>query len=423
LPTLRKHIPLTFPETSVHLTASTVGRSAASSRAFSFTVKHTLSKMVRKLLLTAPLLLVALSLAAQLPDPCPSNQEPPADNCSDACIYCNFNGMMSSSAGYGPGAAPGFCGSIENEQWLGFIAGAGSATFTATPSNCTNGNGIQIALYASCGGAGPIACNGGSQGGGNNPVSINAALTPGANYFLLIDGWAGDQCNFTITVTPPAAVQAPPIGNTIGNITGPSPLCPGATATYTVPPVTNAGGYIWTVPPGWLVNGDPGPLTVIAPGGNTVQITAGPNTGNNFQICVQAANSCYPDGPTRCRTIPVQNIPPTVLQPAVVCFEDAPYTLPWGDEALSTGTYQTVFQSYLGCDSIVRQNVTVKPALVTFLFVRTSVPPFVAKIYVNRATTASFASLFKVVTVLSMSAFRCSTPLPTFWATWCLPVT
>lgn len=321
--------------------------------------------MLRKLSLFAMLFFSALQAKAQLPPPCDPGQ-PPADNCSDACIYCNFNGLSSMTSGYTPGSAPGFCGSIENEQWLGFIAGAGSATFTATPSNCTNGNGIQIALYADCGSTPiPNGCNGGSQGGAGNPVSVSVTLTPGANYFLLIDGYGGDQCDFTISVSPPSAVQAPPIGNTIQQIQGPSPLCPGATATYTVPPVTNAGAYTWDVPSGWLVNGQPGPVTLIAPDGNSVQITAGPTTGSNFQVCVSAANSCYPDGPSICRTISVQNIPITTLQPEVICFEDAPYILPWGDEVFTSGTYQTVLQSYLGCDSTVRQNVTVKNALIS----------------------------------------------------------
>ncbi len=324
------------------------------------------STMMRKLVLfTAPFLFFSSSLYAQLPPACGPGQLP-EDNCGDACIYCDFNGYMGSTIGYTPDGGQGFCGSIENNQWLGFIAGAGSATFTATPTGCILGNGVQIALYTACN-SDPIECNGGTMGGGNNPVSITSPLTPGVNYFLMIDGYGGDQCSFNITVSPPSAVQAPPIGNNIGAIQGPMVLCPGATVTYTVPPVTNAGGYTWTVPAGWLVNGDPGPLTVIAPGGNTVQITAGPNIGTNFQVCVQAANSCYPDGPSTCKSINVQNIPITNIPPVTICFEDAPYILPWGDQADVTGTYSVVMQSYLGCDSTVQQFVTVKSALFTNL--------------------------------------------------------
>ena len=62
-----------------------------------------------------------------------------------------------------------------------------------------------------------------AMGGANNPVSVTVALTPGANYFLMVDGFGGDECDFTITVNPPSAVQAPPIGNVIGLI--PASIC------------------------------------------------------------------------------------------------------------------------------------------------------------------------------------------------------
>lgn len=315
--------------------------------------------MVKRLLLVSMLLVNAGWLLAQLPDPCPSNQTPPADNCVDACIYCNFNGISSQTAGYTGAFVPGFCGTIENEQWLGFIAGASSATFTATPTNCQNGDGIQIALFDGCD-SDPIACNGGSSGGGGTPVSITATLSVGSNYFLMIDGYAGDQCSFNISVNPPSAVSAPPVGP-VGAMAGPLQVCPGATVTYSVPPVNGAGGYIWTAPSGSLINGQASPATITAvDGGNTVDITFGPNGG---QICVQAVNSCF-NGATVCRNVTVAPIPPTQLPPVIVCSEDAPYELPWGDPANSSGSYQHTYDSYLGCDSLVKINITVKPPII-----------------------------------------------------------
>lgn len=323
---------------------------------------------MRKTILWAVFVLAAFSAHAQLPPACPPGT-PPADDCFDACIYCNFNGVTSTTAGYTAGGAGGFCGSIENEQWLGFIAGADQATFTATAINCTNGDGIQIALYEDCAGS-PVDCNGGQDGGAGIPVNLfNVPLTPGTNYYLLVDGFGGDQCTFNITVDPPAAVIAPPIGNTIGPIQGPSNVCPGATVTYTIPPVANAGAYTWTVPNGWMINGQTSPQQILAiDGGTSVEITFGPNGG---QICVSAANSCYPNGPSICKPITVAPIPPTTLAPAIVCSEDAPYDLPWGDQAPSSGLYQTTLQSYLGCDSVVKQQVTIKAPLVTNLPLKT----------------------------------------------------
>lgn len=323
---------------------------------------------MKKLIFLVVLTTTALTASAQLPPPCAPGQ-PPADACSGACIYCNFNGYSGSTNNYGPDGANGFCGSIENDQWLGFIAGASSATFTATPTGCTTGDGVQIALYDACDGN-PIACNGGQDGGGNIPVSIdNVPLTPGSNYFLLIDGFGGDQCSFTITVDPPIAVIAPPLGNSIGPISGPSQVCPGAVVNYSIPDVPNAGAYTWTVPNGWLINGQSSPQQILSnDGGTSVDITIGNTSGT---ICVQAANSCYPNGPSICKTITVAPIPPTVLPKAIVCNEDAPYTLPWGDQAPSSGMYQVTLDSYLGCDSVVKQEVVIKPALITTLPAKT----------------------------------------------------
>lgn len=322
--------------------------------------------MVKKLLLLCVLLSITFLLKAQIPDPCPSNNFPASDFCESTCIYCNFNGYSGTTQGYTGQTPPGFCGTIENEQWLGFIAGAPAATFTATPTGCQTGNGIQIALYQSCY-ANPIACNGGNAGGGNTPVSITATLTPGVNYFLLIDGYAGDQCNFLITVAPPSAVQAPNVGNA-GPISAPNTICPGGQIQVSIPPVNGAGGYNWTATGGAIINGLGGAVQTFAPTGNVVTITAPTNAPppTSFQVCVQPINSCDQDNPFVCRTIQIQKIPDTQLPPEIVCAEDAPYLLPWGQLAgiPGTNTYSHTYTSYQGCDSIVRQTITVKAPIV-----------------------------------------------------------
>lgn len=229
---------------------------------------------------------------AQLPPACGGTATVVA--CEQVCISCNFDGYFGSTEGYPSGPAVSFCGTIENAQWMGFIAGAIEATFTITPSNCSNGNGVQVALYEDCTRP-PLACNKGQEKGGNKPVSIKVPLTPGHNYFLLIDGYAGDQCDFSVSVTPKEAVYEPPLGMVQANIVGKTEGCPGATFTYQVPPVFGASAYIWDGPPGTLVNGDSVPVTVLASQqGNQVQVTLGQQSGN---LCVQAANSCNRNPP------------------------------------------------------------------------------------------------------------------------------
>lgn len=249
--------------------------------------------MVKTALLLPLVLGFAASLYAQLPTPCTGSQT--SGSCEDACIFCNFNGYIGTTADGDSdgGDSVDFCGTLENAQWIGFIANTTTATFTASPFFCNDSNGVQIAFYSDCTSA-PMACNLGKQDGGGTPVSVTINnLNPGSNYYLLIDGYAGDLCNFSIEVTPNDAVYEPPLGM-VGAITGPTELCAGATFQYSVAPVYGAGAYIWDGPPGTVVNGDSVPAVVFAPGGNIVDITIGSVSG---PICVQAANSCKQNPP------------------------------------------------------------------------------------------------------------------------------
>ena len=323
--------------------------------------------MYKQLLLTLlfPVLFMQ-PIFAQFPPACAPG-EPPADNCLQTCVNCDFNGYSGTTAGYTPGNAQGFCGTIENDQWFGFIAGTSLATITITPSNCQNGNGVQLAIYDDCNGQPiPGGCSAGQQGFGEVPLNISVQLIPGKNYFLLVDGFAGDICEFSLAATPSNTALGQPVDSIIGNIDGPAMLCNGGTAQYTVPPVPNAGAYVWDAPSTWLINGKTPPATItLNDNGNSVQITAGFQSGD-AQICVTAINACYNNGPSTCKTIAVSSISPTILPPLTVCDEDAPFE--WQQSPYpvlsNPGTYSlssTPYLSYLGCDSIVKQIITILP--------------------------------------------------------------
>jgi len=252
-------------------------------------------------LLSTFLLFQSTTLSAQLPKACASGFTP-AVTCADACIFCNFDGYTGSTIGFPAVQVPKFCGTgtIENVQWLGFIAGSSGATFTIMPTACFNGDGVQVALYSDCE-ADPIACNMGKEGGASTPVSITAALTPGYTYFLLIDGFAGDQCDFTIDVSPKEAVFEPPLGM-VGAISGPTALCPGATATYSVAAVPGAGAYRWDGPAGAKIDTLDLPVVLLASKGQKVNITFGDQVG---QICVQALNACR-ENPLCASSLPIK---------------------------------------------------------------------------------------------------------------------
>ncbi len=312
------------------------------------------------LLLTTVLLSLHFSLNAQVAPPCPSNTFPGAESCPNACVYCNFDGYTGINNGTPSGGNVQGCAiTIHNDQWFGFVAGSSSITIDVLTSNCQTGDGLQAAFFDACN-APALDCNPGVGGGGGTPLTLTySGFVPGQTYFLMIDGYSGDVCNFEIdvtsgSVTPPAVSQpAAPEGPTV--------VCPGAVVEYTIPAVDGAGYYKWSAPAGSHINGGGNIVNVPAPDGTTVTITFGSLGG---QICVEAGNACFPPLKS-CISVINQPIPPTVLAPITVCFEDLPFI--WEEEpntpVSNPGTYNLTsipYDSYLGCDSLVKQTIVVK---------------------------------------------------------------
>lgn len=126
----------------------------------------------------------------------------PTDDCSDACFMglSMLNGLSSSTNSFAPGYTPQICGTSDNDLWVKVQAAGTVGTVTVTPSNCVVGNGLQLALFNGCEGD-MVACNVGCTGCGNKELTITANLSPTAFYYLWIDGWAGDGCDFKVKAT------------------------------------------------------------------------------------------------------------------------------------------------------------------------------------------------------------------------------
>jgi hypothetical protein len=318
---------------------------------------------MNKRLLSFPFLLLLFQqvIIAQVTPPCPTPPPPGAESCPATCVYCNFDGYMGVNSGT-PSGGDVVCGQIfiHNDQWFGFVAGTECITINIITSNCNDGNGLQAAFFNNCSGA-AITCNGGSAGGEGQPLELSyCGFVPGQTYYLMVDGWTGDVCDYEIevldgSVTPPASEQPPPP-------IGPIEVCPGAVVEYTVPEVTGAGYYQWTTPPGSKINqSNSNNQTFQAPAGTTITVTFG-NAGGN--VCVRVGNAC---SQPLMACLPVVNkvIPPTQKPKVVFCPEDLPYI--WDEEPFNVinnpGTYfltSTTYDSYLGCDSVVKQTIEVK---------------------------------------------------------------
>lgn len=267
-----------------------------------------------------------------------------------------------------PSGGATVCGQItlHNDQWFGFVAGTSSITIDVLTSNCQDGNGLQSAFFANCVDD-AIVCNPGTGGGAGIPLTLTYdAFVPGQTYYLMVDGWTGDVCNFEIDVTD-GSITPPPPGQATTPV-GPTVVCPGATVTYSIPEVDNAGYYSWTAPAGSLINGQPTPESFQAPDGTSVDITFG-NAGG--QVCVTVGNACFPAS-TKCINVVNQPIPPTLKPDVVVCFEDLPFI--WDESPGTTinnpgiiTLTSTPYDSYLGCDSTVKQKIIVKNQIKTNL--------------------------------------------------------
>ncbi|CAM4265797.1 T9SS type A sorting domain-containing protein [Gillisia hiemivivida] len=133
----------------------------------------------------------------------------------------------------------------------------------------------------------------------SNSITLTPTAGTAVNGNLSVT--AGNDCGtsqakiLAISVKPGTPVQP-------GSFTGPANLCPGTQETYSVPPVTGATSYIWTLPTGFSASN----LTTSNP---TLVVTAGSNGSGS--ITVSASNDCD-TGPAQSKAIDI-NPPKPVL--------------------------------------------------------------------------------------------------------------
>jgi hypothetical protein len=134
------------------------------------------------------------------------------DVCASATPMTSGGSFAGNTLGYTPDT-PGnltsvFCGSIENNQWFSFTATSTSATFSVSGVGGTScGAGVQAQVFTVNTTAGSCpSCNSFTSVSTPcyNPGTFTAGsvtatgLTVGQTYYLMVDGNAGAQCNFTI---------------------------------------------------------------------------------------------------------------------------------------------------------------------------------------------------------------------------------
>jgi len=174
---------------------------------------------------------------------CPQYNLPiaPADSCQTAPSFCAsyLNGYCSSNLGFSPDI-PGNLASvipctIENNQWLKFVACETEAQLEFGVSNCLSATGLEFFVLQTTDCqifVTQSACFEVADGASDTITLVG--LTLGETYYLMVDGIGGDICSWeilsTVGVSDGATYQE---DNTPGQVTGPASVCAGGSASFT----------------------------------------------------------------------------------------------------------------------------------------------------------------------------------------------
>ncbi len=226
---------------------------------------------------------------------------PTNDDCANAQWICDLNGyggitssaytidLPSNMTGTGQNGVPNsnpnapfgqnYSGNspnspiqIDNNSWLAFTASATSAQFWITVHSCQNNNGMQMQIFQGTNCSNFIAVSNMLETTNSQAITATG-LTPGQTYYIMVDGFAGDICSYTISATSGVdVVEAIPQNYYLcaGNSTSITAQVSGNTSNLT---------YSWTsTPPGSY------------PATQTINVTPSANTV--YQVSVSGMSNC-----------------------------------------------------------------------------------------------------------------------------------
>lgn len=125
------------------------------------------------------------------------------NTCCDAILlsdlienYCGNTDFYTPS----PSNIPSFCANLDNNAWIAFVAADPIVSMDIQSYNCTFNSGLQVAILstADCASFNVVSNCWNDSFEGTGTLSANS-LTPGNIYYLMIDGYAGDECDYEIT--------------------------------------------------------------------------------------------------------------------------------------------------------------------------------------------------------------------------------
>lgn len=180
------------------------------------------------------------------------------DACCDAILLGeDLDGYCGNTAGFNdfPDEIPGYCAFLENNSWIAFIAADSTVVINITSSNCLFNNGIQVSILATndCTNFSTVSNCWNPTAEGTGTLTA-ANLTIGETYYIMVDGWGGDECDYVIDVV--SGVQ------TVTVTTNDDEICQGQ-STQLNANVLGSGSYTYSWSPAGSLN-NPGIANPIA---------------------------------------------------------------------------------------------------------------------------------------------------------------
>ncbi|OFY82678.1 MAG: hypothetical protein A3F72_02360 [Bacteroidetes bacterium RIFCSPLOWO2_12_FULL_35_15] len=205
----------------------------------------------------------------------------------------NTGGIFGQGGAWGTGSAF-YDVNINNNSWIRFTASATSAVLSVTIGNCWVGaypsGGIQMQIFSgtNCTSFTPVSNF--EENSTGFTITANG-LTIGNDYYLMVDGYAGDICNYTITAN--SGVLFPAI------TASPSAVCAGSSTTLTAP--NGATSYLWS------------------PGGEITQSIVPTPSSTTTYTCI--VSGVCGSKQTLTKTITVNQLPSmtSTASPAAIC--------------------------------------------------------------------------------------------------------
>ena len=170
----------------------------------------------------------------------------PGNTCADATPVCSFYGFCSATstsftADSWPELDNAFCGTVQNNAFVKFTATGYEMNFNVWVTSSTQHDGIQLLFFDGGCGAGPVTsygCYSPIRPGASPSLVSATGLTAGNTYYLMIDGFAGDECEYIIEPVPATGGLAV--------IADTNAVCPGNSVHLTAS--GGNGNYSWTGP-------------------------------------------------------------------------------------------------------------------------------------------------------------------------------